>query len=106
MPDTKTVLTAEAPREPLHSNMRWIPGGVFWMGSNSHYREEAPEHRVRVDGFWMDYSPVTNADFQKFVAETGYLTFAEIPPNPADYPGALPEMLHSGRWSSLSLANA
>jgi len=96
MPDTKTVLTAEAPREPLHSNMRWIPGGVFWMGSNSHYREEAPEHRVRVDGFWMDYSPVTNADFQKFVAETGYLTFAEIPPNPADYPGALPEMLHSG----------
>jgi len=66
------------------------------MGSNHHYAEEAPEHRVRVDGFWMDQSPVTNADFQKFVNETGYITFAEIPPDPVDYPGALPEMLHPG----------
>src|SRR4051812_28012503 len=76
--------------------MKWIPGGVFWMGSNSHYPEEAPECRVRVDGFWMDYSPVTNGDYQKFVDETGYVTFAELPPNAADYPGALPEMLHPG----------
>src|SRR4051794_4710261 len=97
MPNTKAVLTTEAPSsEVLSSEMKWIPGGVFSMGSNNHYPEEAPEYRVRVDGFWMDYSPVTNGDFQKFVDETGYVTFAELPPNPADYPGALPEMLHPG----------
>jgi formylglycine-generating enzyme required for sulfatase activity len=97
MPDRKTATEAQSPPVgPSYSNMKWIPGGVFWMGSNSHYPEEAPEHRVRVDGFWMDYSPVTNANFQKFVDETGYVTFAESPPNPADYPGALPEILQLG----------
>jgi formylglycine-generating enzyme required for sulfatase activity len=76
--------------------MLWIPGGNFRMGSDAHYSEEAPQHQVSVDGFWMDRCPVTNADFRKFVQETGYVTFAEFAPNPADYPGALPEMLHPG----------
>src|SRR6201999_2205410 len=53
-------------------------------------------HKVRVDGFWIDRYPITNAEFHRFVEETGYLTFAEIPPDPDDYPGALPEMLHPG----------
>ena len=66
------------------------------MGSNTHYPEEAAEHRVHVDGFWIDAAPVTNADFARFVEQPGYLTFAEIAPNPADYPGARPEMLHPG----------
>ena len=66
------------------------------MGSNHHYPEEAPAHRVRVDGFWIDRTPVTNADFQRFVEETGYVTFAELAPDPAKYPGALPEFLHPG----------
>jgi formylglycine-generating enzyme required for sulfatase activity len=63
------------------------------MGSNDHYAEEAPAHRVRVDGFWIDKFPVTNAEFQKFVKATGYVTFAERPANLDDYPGALPHML-------------
>ena len=63
------------------------------MGSDRHYPEEAPMHFVKVDGFWIDRTPVTNREFRSFVEATGYVTFAEIPPDPKDYPGALPEML-------------
>jgi formylglycine-generating enzyme len=73
--------------------MVWVPGNEFLMGSNDHYPEEAPVHRVRVDGFFIDRTPVTNAQFRKFIAATGHVTQAEIAPDPADYPGALPEML-------------
>lgn len=73
-----------------------IPGGVFQMGSDSHYPEERPAHRVRVDGFWMDRTPVTNREFRRFVESTGYVTLAETPPDPKDYPGALPHMLKAG----------
>ena len=72
--------------------MIWIEGGTFMMGSDRHYPEEAPRHAVRVDGFWIDRTPVTNADFARFVDETGHVTAAEIDPDPKDYPGALPEM--------------
>jgi formylglycine-generating enzyme len=75
------------------SNMVWVPGGTFGMGSDRHYPEEAPVHRVSVDGFWMDRTPVTNREFRRFVEATGYRTFCEIAPDPAQYPGALPEML-------------
>jgi formylglycine-generating enzyme required for sulfatase activity len=78
------------------SGMVFIPGGTFRMGSDRHYPEEAPSHRVTVDGFWMDRTPVTNAEFRRFVRETGYVSFAEIPPDPRDYPGAKPEMLYAG----------
>jgi formylglycine-generating enzyme len=81
---------------PPHPNMAWIPGGEFHMGSDHHYPEERPVHRVRVDGFWMDRTPVTNREFRRFVKETGYVTWAEIAPDPKDYPGALPEMLRPG----------
>ena len=73
-----------------------IPGGVFEMGSNNHYPEEAPAHRARVDAFWIDCTPVTNLQFNEFVQATGHVTFAEIPPDPKDYPGALPHMLYAG----------
>jgi formylglycine-generating enzyme required for sulfatase activity len=63
------------------------------MGSDRHYPEEAPAHPVSVDGFWMDRTPVTNAQFQKFVKETGHVTLAEQPADPALYPDALPERL-------------
>ncbi len=76
--------------------MVWLPGGTFRMGSDRHYSEEAPVHRVTVDGFWMDRTPVTNLQFQKFVSATGYITVAEIAPDPKDYPGALPQMLYTG----------
>ncbi|MFC0388457.1 formylglycine-generating enzyme family protein [Muricoccus vinaceus] len=76
--------------------MAWIPGGVFRMGSDRHYPEEAPVHRVRVDGFWMDRSPVTNREFSAFVRATGYRSVAETAPDPALYPGADPRMLQPG----------
>jgi formylglycine-generating enzyme len=74
-------------------NMVWVPGGTLLMGSDRHYPEEAPAHRVSVDGFWIDRTPVTNREFRRFVDETGYTTSAEIAPDPAQYPGALPEAL-------------
>jgi len=76
--------------------MVWIPGGTYRMGSEHHYPEERPIQRVSVDGFWMDRTPVTNTAFEKFVRETGHVTFAEIAPNAEDYPGAKPEMLQPG----------
>ena len=48
-------------------NMIWIPGGTFRMGSDQHYPEEAPAHRVTVNGFWIDRTPVTNRQFKQFV---------------------------------------
>ena len=77
-------------------SMAAIPGGTFRMGSDDHYTEEAPAHRVTVYGFWMDRTPVTNREFRKFVEATGYVTFAEIAPNAKDYPGAPPHMLKAG----------
>ena len=77
-------------------DMNWVSGGTFTMGSDQHYPEERPAHRVTVDGFWMDRTPVTNERFTRFVESTGHVTSAEIPPNPDDYPGALPDMLYAG----------
>ena len=73
-----------------------IPLGTFRMGSDRHYPEEAPVHRVTVVSFWIDRTPVTNRQFRQFVEETDYATLAEIPPDPRDYPGALPHMLYAG----------
>jgi len=81
---------------PPAPNMVWIPGGTFQMGSEQYYPEEAPDHRVTVDGFWMDQYTVTNDAFARFVEATGHVTFAERPPRPEDYPGALPGMLVPG----------
>jgi formylglycine-generating enzyme len=82
-----------AGESPATKNMVWVAGGTFMMGSDHHYPEEAPAHPVMVDGFWMDQHAVTNLDFTRFVKDTGYVTFAEQPPDPAQYPGALPDML-------------
>jgi formylglycine-generating enzyme len=78
------------------ADMVLLPGGTFRMGSDRHYPEEAPIHRVTVDSFWIDHTPVTNRQFRQFVEATGYVTFAEIAPDPKDYPGALPHMLQAG----------
>src|SRR5262245_55151804 len=77
----------------IPDTMVWIPGGTFRMGSDRHYPEEAPAHKVKVSGFWMSRHAVTNAEFSRFVDETGYVTLAERPANPAAYPGAKPELL-------------
>jgi sulfatase modifying factor 1 len=77
-------------------SMVWVPGGTFRMGSDAHYPEEAPAHPVKVTGFWMDATVVTNSDFGTFVAQTGYQTVAERELDPAAYPNADPEMLVPG----------
>jgi formylglycine-generating enzyme required for sulfatase activity len=73
--------------------MVWLAGGTFTMGSDHHYPEESPSHQVTVGGFWIDPMPVTNAAFAQFVDATGYVTLAERPVDPKDYPGARPENL-------------
>ena len=84
------------PDRSTQIDMIWIPRGTFAMGSGAHHPEEAPVHRVTVDGFWMDPTPVTNRQFREFVEATGYITFAEVAPRAEDYPGALPHMLKAG----------
>src|ERR1700759_1550175 len=82
--------------ESRTDDLVWIPGGTFRMGSNDHYPEEAPTHSVTVDGFWIDRTPVTNRQFKAFVKATGHVTTAQIVPDPANYPGALPEVIYAG----------
>ena len=92
--------------EPGPPGMVWIAGGEFTMGSDARpaRADEAPAHRVRVDGFWMDESEVTNAQFRAFVDATGYVTDAERAPDlealmaqvPPGTPPPPPEMLVPG----------
>src|SRR5262245_7460082 len=93
---TAAVPDAEGNASGVRNGMICVPGGTFRMGSDRHYPEEAPVHRVTVDPFWIDQTPVTNRQFKEFVRATGYKTFAEIPPDPKDYPGTLPHMVYAG----------
>jgi sulfatase modifying factor 1 len=107
-----TGIVADFPRNPdvdrphsRYAETIWIPGVTFRMGSDKHYAEEAPVHRVTVDAFWIDRTPVTNREFREFVRATAHVTFAEIAPDPKDYPGALPNMLQ-GRLPGFQSAEA
>lgn len=90
---TQTLSSQPNVERARRLGMEWIPGGEFTMGSDNHYREEAPAHQATVDGFWLDRWPVTNAHFRRFVEETGYVTQAEIAPDATQYPGADPALL-------------
>lgn len=92
---TKTRLRTSTPA-PKHPGMVWIAGGTFQMGADHFYLEETPVHPVTVDGFWIDQYTVTNAQFAEFVEATNYVTLAERPLNPDDYPGATVELLVPG----------
>lgn len=87
------VRQAKATQPPDLEGMARIAGGVFLMGSDRHYAEEAPVHKVVVHDFWMDRFAVTNAEYRRFVEATRYVTLAERPINAADYPGADPGRL-------------
>ncbi len=99
--------------------MVWIPGGEIWMGGpgttvttalraglgagepmctglRDGFTDSEPVHRVAVGGFWMDATEVTNDQFARFVAATGYRTVAEHAPRPEDFPGADPALLVPG----------
>jgi formylglycine-generating enzyme required for sulfatase activity len=79
-----TILVKHLAAEGDPPGMVWIPGGEFTMGSDAAYPAESPAHRVRVDGFWMDETDVTNAQFREFVEATGYVTTAEKTPTEED----------------------
>jgi formylglycine-generating enzyme required for sulfatase activity len=119
MPDTRSTASAKnevafgptipnkaAPPAPAPPGMVWIPGGEFSMGAQNPpgmddvgmkaTYDSRPVHRVYVDGFFMDQTDVTNAQFAKFVKATKYVTVAERKPRPEDYPGAPPENLVAG----------
>ena len=80
----------------VSDKMVWIDGGEFAMGSDNFYPDEGPVRNVEVEGFAIAKHTVTNDEFAEFVAETGYVTEAEISPDPAQYPGAPPENLVPG----------
>ncbi|MGQ0635644.1 MAG: formylglycine-generating enzyme family protein [Planctomycetaceae bacterium] len=74
------------------AGMIWVPGGEFQMGTDAEigWPDEKPAHRVRVDGFWMDETEVTNGQFRAFVEATGYVTTAEKPPDRDEIMAQLP----------------
>lgn len=86
--------------------MVWVPGGEFSMGiadpralprgGREAMADARPVHRVRVDGFWMAETPVTNRQFAEFVVATNYVTVAEQRPDPEDFPGVPEEYLVPG----------
>ena len=81
--------------------MVWIAGGKFTMGGigEDTLVDETPMHDVRIDGFWIDKTEVTNEQFEKFVQATNYVTVAERPLTAAKLPGLLPEF--EGKTASL-----
>ena len=101
-----TVEDRAAAPSPAPDGMVWIPGAEFSMGLADPRDDPAggpdpmgdarPIHRVRVDGFWMDRTEVTNGAFAGFVAATGYVTVAERTPRAEDFPGAPRENLVAG----------
>ena len=94
-------LNPNNPPGPAPEGMVWVPGGEFWMGAGENveadndsphdlYGNAREVHKVYVDGFWMDTTEVTNAQFAKFALATGYKTVAEKDPDPKDFPDIPP----------------
>ena len=73
-----------------------VPGGTTTIGNDHFYPEERPLREVAVGDVWFDPRPVTNAEFARFVEETGHVTVAEVAPDAADFPGADPALLVPG----------
>jgi len=77
--------------------MVWIREGEFWMGSEeAKFSDARPIHRVRLNGFWIDRTEVTNERYARFVKTTHYVTTAEQKPKPEDFPRAPAEKLVAG----------
>jgi formylglycine-generating enzyme required for sulfatase activity len=105
-PFAATVPNTSGSPSVTPTGMVWIPGGEFSMGAQDPpgmdqvgmqaIEDSRPVHRVYVDGFWMDRTDVTNAQFAEFVKATGYVTVAERKPRAEEYPGAPPGNLIAG----------
>jgi formylglycine-generating enzyme len=102
----RTVANNVSPPGKAPEGMIWIPGGEFSMGAAGNgggscempmaSNDADPIHRVRVDGFWMDATAVTNEQFEQFVKATGYVTIAERTPTKEEFPTAPAENLIAG----------
>jgi len=100
------ALAQQVHADTAPQGMVWVPGGEFSMGSPANgggscempmaSNDAGPIHRVRVDGFWMDATAVTNEQFEKFVSATGYVTIAERTPTKEEFPTAPAENLVAG----------
>jgi formylglycine-generating enzyme required for sulfatase activity len=101
-----TVPAAAVARDAAPPGMVWVPGGEFSMGAldprgmehggHQPMEDARPIHRVYVDPFWMDATEVTNAEFARFVKDTGYVTVAERTPTREEFPTAPAENLVAG----------
>ena len=83
---TQTAATDSQPDLPMPPGMVWIPAGKFLMGCDTRLarEDEKPTHVVRLTGFYIDVTEITNAQFSEFVAATGYITTAEKKPELAE----------------------
>jgi formylglycine-generating enzyme len=96
--DQTTAASADQnPGGEAPEGMVWVSGGEFFMGADDPSMADAkPVHEVRVSGFWMDRTEITNRQFARFVKATGYLTIAERKPDAKDFPDAPLEKLVPG----------
>jgi sulfatase modifying factor 1 len=90
-----SLASAKADSQSSPDGMVWIPSGRFWMGTNR-MEDAQPVHEVKVKGFWMDRTDVTNEDFAQFVKVTGYVTIAERPLDSKEFPNLGPDELAAG----------
>jgi sulfatase modifying factor 1 len=93
--ETAASASEKADSHTAADGMVWIPGGRFWMGTD-HMEDAQPVHQVEVKGFWMDRTDVTNEEFSQFVKATGYVTIAERPLNPKEFPNLASDELAPG----------
>jgi formylglycine-generating enzyme len=93
--ETVSPASAKVESQTARDGMVWVPGGRFWMGTD-HMQDAQPVHEVEVKGFWMDRTDVTNEEFARFVKATGYLTIAERPLDPKEFPNLGPDELAAG----------
>ncbi len=95
--ENTTVVQPAGTKYLVPAKMVRIPAGIFQMGtSDPAFPDAQPIHKVSVKEFWMDEHEVTNAEFEKFVKATNYVTVAERKLDPKDYPGVPAESLVPG----------
>ena len=83
--ESEATLVVDEPDVDRPTGTVWIPGGSFQMGSTGGFPDELPVHEVEIDGFWIDATEVTVAEFKRFTDATGYVTIAERKPKREDF---------------------